>query len=389
MQIHKESLLIYEDIQRSEQAVFNHKIKISFKFDYSPNITINFGDFSDEPYRIVMMDRGSNQVIYESQLSTGLFCMAYRRWISDLDILVYNSSGYLVKTFNLFKILKTGKVIIAVESSSLGDTLAWVPYIKKFVERHNCSDANITTFWNHIFHEESQNIKFRHPGWRDSDYDVLIGVGWYDENDRNYHPKDPRTCNLQEVAADILGVDYSGDIRPILNFKPDKPPTDEKYICIAPAATSGFKLWQRHDGWKDLCFALSQRGYKIYNLSKENWEIPGAVNIPPSDINVPMNYIYHSEFVIGLGSGLSWLSWAMYKHVVMIANFSDPITEFQTGITRIVNKSVCNSCWNNTDYRFDRSWLWCPIHKDTDRHFECSKEISPEMVMEKIEHLLS
>jgi hypothetical protein len=54
----------------------------------------------------------------------------------------------------------------------------------------------------------------------------------------------------------------------------------------------------------------------------------------------------------------------------MISNFTEEDHEFTTNCTRIVNKSVCNSCWNNTNVKFDKGdWNWCPEHKDTPRHF--------------------
>ena len=94
-----------------------------------------------------------------------------------------------------------------------------------------------------------------------------------------------------------------------------------------------------------------------------------------------INDIYHSEFFIGLGSGLSWLAWACEKPVIMISGFSDPKSEFYTPY-RVHNKNVCNSCWSDVNCTFDRSdWLWCP----RDKNFECSREITFDMVKEKID----
>ena len=94
-----------------------------------------------------------------------------------------------------------------------------------------------------------------------------------------------------------------------------------------------------------------------------------------------INDLYHCEFFIGLGSGLSWLAWACEKSVVMISGFSDPKSEFYTPY-RVHNKNVCNSCWSDVNCTFDRSnWLWCPRDKD----FECSREITFDMVKEKID----
>ena len=102
-----------------------------------------------------------------------------------------------------------------------------------------------------------------------------------------------------------------------------------------------------------------------------------------------MNVIHHSKFVVGLSSGLSWLSWALGKHVVMISNFTESDHEFTINCTRITNNKVCNGCWNNPMFKFDKGdWYWCPEHKGTDRQFECHKSITPEMVINQIQHLL-
>ena len=90
------------------------------------------------------------------------------------------------------------------------------------------------------------------------------------------------------------------------------------------------------------------------------------------------------EFFIGLGSGLSWLAWACEKPVIMISGFSDPRSEFYTPY-RVHNKNVCNSCWNDKTLPFERgNWLWCPRNKN----FECSKQITFEMVKEKIDNCI-
>jgi autotransporter strand-loop-strand O-heptosyltransferase len=73
----------------------------------------------------------------------------------------------------------------------------------------------------------------------------------------------------------------------------------------------------------------------------------------------------------------------------MISNFTEEDHEFTSNTTRITNKSVCNGCWNNPMFKFDKGdWNWCPEHKDTPRQFECHKSITPQMVMEKIKNLL-
>jgi autotransporter strand-loop-strand O-heptosyltransferase len=91
-----------------------------------------------------------------------------------------------------------------------------------------------------------------------------------------------------------------------------------------------------------------------------------------------MNILYHSEFMIGLSSGLSWINWALGKHTVMISGFTPKYHEFTTNITRIQNEHSCNSCWSNINFKFDPgNWNWCPIWEGTDKQHICQKSISP------------
>ena len=56
MQIHKESIAIYDDIKRSDYPIFKHKVKIRAQFDQTPKVTIDFGDFNVEPYTVHIKD---------------------------------------------------------------------------------------------------------------------------------------------------------------------------------------------------------------------------------------------------------------------------------------------------------------------------------------------
>ena len=94
-----------------------------------------------------------------------------------------------------------------------------------------------------------------------------------------------------------------------------------------------------------------------------------------------------AEFFIGIGSGLSWLNWALNKKTILISGFSAPFSEF-TDCERVFtpSSSACNSCYNKV--RLDAGdWEWCPEHKGTERQFECTKTISPSMVIEAIERV--
>jgi len=56
---------------------------------------------------------------------------------------------------------------------------------------------------------------------------------------------------------------------------------------------------------------------------------------------------------------------------------------------RPYNKNVCTGCWNNKNFKFDKGdWSWCPVHKGSDRMFECQKTITAEMVIEEIKKII-
>jgi autotransporter strand-loop-strand O-heptosyltransferase len=148
---------------------------------------------------------------------------------------------------------------------------------------------------------------------------------------------------------------------------------------------------------------LRKRGYTPVALEKdETYGTPPFYNGIPSKSNKQIgktlleavNIINHSEFYIGLSSGMSWIAHALGKKVVMISNFTEDWNEFDLSLDdyiRITDKSVCHGCWNkiNVDHTFDKhDWYWCPKHKGTERQFECHTSITPEMVLENIKHWL-
>ena len=91
----------------------------------------------------------------------------------------------------------------------------------------------------------------------------------------------------------------------------------------------------------------------------------------------------------------------------MIAGFSDEECEFENP-HRVINKNVCHGCWGKHEDeevidRFIKNSegvvcrfksgiadpFYCPKHYGTSRQHECSREITFEMVKEKITKLVS
>ena len=120
-------------------------------------------------------------------------------------------------------------------------------------------------------------------------------------------------------------------------------------------------------------------------------DLDGLENVTHPDTNniqEAITWLYNCDFFIGISSGISWLTWALDKEIILISGFTDTFHEFSTP-HRIINKDVCNSCWHNKNFLFDKGdWNWCPIHKNTEKQFECSKSITFDVVKEKMDKLL-
>ena len=130
-------------------------------------------------------------------------------------------------------------------------------------------------------------------------------------------------------------------------------------------------------------------GYKVISLSLNGFEgnnIQSKQKLPWDEL---FNYLYHADLFVGLGSGLSWVNWALNKHTFMINGFADKNHEFTNNITRIQNLDVCNGCWNKEQFTFDPgNWDWCPENEGTELQHICQKSITPERVYKEIKQYL-
>ena len=54
---------------------------------------------------------------------------------------------------------------------------------------------------------------------------------------------------------------------------------------------------------------------------------------------------------------------------------------------RVINENVCHGCFNSE--RLDAGdWNWCPLHRNTNREFECTKKITSDMVINEINKII-
>jgi autotransporter strand-loop-strand O-heptosyltransferase len=377
----EQHLNLYKKIMNEEfnkQKMMNSEIQVFQHFVNNPFLEIKGN--TDKKYKVEFFDeKGINR--YSNEISVNHWVKLnrsyYTKWrakITSNDQTIYEETLDLTNK----------RVYISFDSKSLGDSVAWIPYVLEFKKKHNCT-VIVSTFWNNLFEKTYPELEFIRPGVSVDNLNAMYNIGWYYNADRE--PEMPNTIPLQKTATNILGLDFE-EIKPKISCNVGQSPYSQKYVTIATNSTSGCKFWTR-EYWQKLINHLNSLGYQVINVSKEDNPFDNASKIKDTSIENTMRVIHHSEFFIGLSSGLSWLSWGLGKHVVMISNFTEEDHEFTSNCTRIINKSVCNGCWNNPNFRFDKGdWNWCPVHKGTKRQFECHKSITPEMVINQIQHLL-
>ena len=339
------------------------------------------------PFKVEVYDEKEN-LVYNTELSSGMYSKLNRNYYTKWKTKLFVDDLTFEHEFDL----ENSRVFIVFESSSLGDTIAWMPYCEEFRKKHNCH-VIVSSFINSMFEDQYPKIEFVEPGEVVFNLKALYRLGWFYTSegvyDNNKHPFDFKKIPLQKTATDILGLDYE-EVRPLLKL-PDTP--KKKKVGIGFHSTAQSKYWNNPDGWQAVVDYLNNLGYECMIYSKEsdgymNNHYPKGVTIfKGGNLQEVINDLSECEFFIGLGSGLSWLAWACKLPVVLISGFSEKWAETTLDTYRVINESVCHGCFNSD--RFDGGdWNWCPLHKNTDRMFECTKEITADMVINQIQHLL-
>lgn len=352
---------------------------ISVSYVNGPRVEV-IGDVTKN-YLVEFIDGDSNEVIHNDVISNNMWTSCGRKYYTNWIVKV---NDVVVSTFNP----ENKDIYISLDSSSFGDTLAWTPYIVEFKRKHNCN-VIFSSFHNDWFegHKNYEGITFVNPGSSVSCY-AHYTIGWFRDDNNGWKKYDmyPNKVNeipLQKTSSDILGLDYK-EINYGVNFKIGERPIDNKYIVFGPQATAGCKEWS-YNHWKELSKLLIDKGYSVVSLTKNPYHIDGVKNVYNEDINVVATYLHYSEFLIGLGSGMSWLNWSLDKFTYMINGFSEDEHEFKNNIKKI-NNDVCIRCWNDPVHIFDPGdWDWCPVYKGTPKQHICQKSITPLQVFNSLD----
>ena len=377
-------------------------LKIEFNFDSGPFVIINSKRKNNSEYTIEFWD--TDTLVYDATVSIGVSAMYSRKWYTDWKIVIYED-GKLIYEHQLD--LKDKEVFVRISSNMLGDNFAWISYVEEFRKKHNCK-IFCGTMFPEIF-EETYDFTFWKEGseWPTKSFYATYEVGVFGykntepfyEFNNSYNKVDLSNISMQQAASDILGLPTK-EIKPKLNLEKFEPKNkiEGKYICIGPHASAQLKYWNNDGGWQKVVDYLLTIGYKVVYLSREDSGYMGNINptgiidksgdLPIEDRIGDLKY---AELFIGVSSGLSWLAWAVDIPVVLIHghnyswyNFADKTKH----INLENDDNVCTGCWH-TDGFSPGDWNFCPKQKGTDREFECTKKITPEMVIEGIKVMLN
>jgi autotransporter strand-loop-strand O-heptosyltransferase len=386
---------LYKKLLASPKARRPIAMQDKKKWHVEINKGIEFYNDSDKKCQVSFKNARTQEVLCSMNLLPNYWGAPYEKFFIPWQIdFQFEGSEPETWTQDL-----TNKVVnIEFGSSSLGDTLAFIEAVVAFKEEHNLSKVNLLTYKNWLFdwtYYNKKGIYAIQPGTQipncDATYEIGVhmanvgqGPAWFDDK----NPRDWRKIYLGDIATDALGLKPIGEIRPKLSFIDLGRPVAGKYIVIATQSTAQAKYWNNPTGWQEIVDWHKSQGYKVYIASSEengymgNFYPKGAQRLP-SDLQVVANYIKHADYFMGISSGLSWLAWSLNAKIVLISGFTPEICEFTDKTLRIIDKTVCNSCWE-WDHFDKNKWNWCPKYEATEKQFECTKSISGSDVIAKI-----
>jgi autotransporter strand-loop-strand O-heptosyltransferase len=357
----------------------NHEnTTINYHFVEGPFIEILGED--TRYYDIIITDPENNDITHRRMHPINMWTRPARKWFTNWHMRIQMGNEIL---FDHRLNLRNERVMISLDSKSLGDTLAWVPYVEEFRKKHRC-EVILSTFWNVLFTNQYPDIEFVPPGAKIEKLYASYNIGCWD-GDINKNKYDWRETPLQKIAADILGLEYV-ERKPNID-KPDFVREGKPIVTLSEGATAGCKQWHYPQAWQTVVNELVERGYEVWVVSKEPTDLKNIVDKTNKPITETIQNIRQSEFFMGVSSGPAWLAWALDVPVLMVSGCTHKWNEFQSDIVRIINEDVCHGCFNNSAYVFDRGdWNWCPVHRHDGEMFECTKNITPEMVIKALEN---
>ncbi len=390
--------MIYNNLSKRAKV---KKTPPSFNFHFMKGAFLEVKSQDETEFEVNFFNHKTNELVYTTILKGGMWSAPSIKYFIKWRIEIFEKHTRK-KVFEHIYNCKDKRVYIALGSKSLGDTLAWIPYIDEFRKLHGCK-VICSTFHNDWLSPEYPEIEFVKPGRVVPNLYALYEIGWYyneeGDIDSNMNPKDFKQYPLQQTPCHILSLPYK-EIKPKIYVKREDAKYKKPYVIIAPHGSKHASYWHYPKGWQRVINFLNKHGYKAMMVTKEplgdDWndsKLGGTLtNVIDKTGDFPLQQrftdIKNAKAFVGIGSGLSWVSWALNTPTILISGFSDPNSEMQDCYRIPAPPDVCSGCYN-TQKLDAGDWEWCPFHKNTPRQFECGKNIHPEEVINNLKKILN
>jgi len=302
-------------------------IKVSYvtslpKVYGSPKIVVS--NLGDGDYFMVINDLIIDNLVDGEYINN-------KQWVGDYIIEIYKD-GSLVYS-DIFN-LKHKTSFIKLDSYALGDTLAWISYVEEFRVKHGCN-VICSTFHNDLIKDYYPNILFVQPNLTIHNVYHQVYIGASDDDNYIYSPVNSKQVRLQRVASSILGLEDK-ELRPNIGFDVLPYKHTKKYVCISEFASGVNKMWKDPNGWQNIVNFLVLSGYDVIVISKEKTSLNNVIDLSGDyPLFERISILKGSNFFMGVSSALSWLSWSVGVHTVLISDVTPIDHEFTTNVTRI------------------------------------------------------
>ena len=366
------------------------------RFDFNNGLRIKFPNKGE--YRCVFKDLDTDCLLYSMDVKPGCTVESVKKFYIRFRLEIYRKDDLKEPLFTHDLDLSGKEVLIQLPVGALGDTIAWFSFVERFQKKHGCKlFCSMEPRLAEIFKAQYPDIEFctKEDAAKLTPY-ATYNLGLFFGGDTDHQPFDFRQVGLHRTAGKILGIEDLSDVPPRVNLTAERK-IKEKYVCVAVQASSQCKYWNNPFGWRETVEYLKSQGYRVLCIDRMpeygtdfTWNhIPyGAENFTGDlPLQERIDLIKDADMFIGLSSGLSWLAWCCRVPVILVSGFTDPVNEFETPY-RVQNATVCHGCWNDMRCDFNHfDFLWCPRKKDAKDKFECTKAITPKMVIDRIRQI--
>jgi autotransporter strand-loop-strand O-heptosyltransferase len=192
--------MIYDNLQKNPKPIVEIKNKILYNFVDGAFVEIK--GTRSLYYLVKFINDDTNEVVYETRITNNQWARTSTKYFIRWRIEIYEKN-HLV--FHHVYNATDKTVLISFDSSSLGDNIAWIPYVLEFKKKHNCH-VIVSTFKNFLFQDAYPELEFVNPGSKVDDLYASYLIGWF--YDKGKEPALANTIPLQKTATNILGLDF-------------------------------------------------------------------------------------------------------------------------------------------------------------------------------------